>query len=62
MLINEECGNLQVVVDIEELTRNNIRKKNSEVLQAYRCQIREKSYRRDWGKHDFYCGCFFAGR
>ena len=38
MLINEQCGNLKiVVVDSGELTRNNNRKKISEVLQAYRC-------------------------
>ena len=37
MFIDEECENLKVVVDGGELTRNNGRKKSSEVLQAYRC-------------------------
>ena len=44
MFIDEECGNLKVVVDGGERTRNNNRKKKSEVLQAYRCQL--KCYRR----------------
>ena len=47
MLINEESGNLEIVVDGEELTRNNNIKKKSEVLQAYRCQLREKYSRQD---------------
>lgn len=43
LLINEECGDLQIAVDDRELTRNNIRKKKSEVFQAYnRCQICDK--------------------
>ena len=46
MFINEECGNLKVVVDDGELTRNNERKKNSEVLQTYRCLLCDKCYRR----------------
>ena len=33
MLIDEQCGNLKILV----VTRNNNRKKISEVLQAYRC-------------------------
>ena len=37
MFIDEECGNLKVVADGGELTRNNDRKKSSEVLQAYKC-------------------------
>ena len=36
MFINEECGNLKVVGYDGELARNNVRKKSSEVLQAYR--------------------------
>ena len=32
MFIDEECGNLKIVVDGGELTRNNDRKKSSEVL------------------------------
>ena len=47
MLINEESGNLKIVVDGEELTRNNNIKKKSEVLQAYRCQLRDKYSRQD---------------
>ena len=35
MFIREECGNLKVVVDGGELTRNNDGKRMSEVLQAY---------------------------
>ena len=46
MFINEECGNLQVVVDDGELTRNNDGEK-SQGLQTYRCQICDKCYRRD---------------
>ena len=37
MIIDEDCGNLKVVADSGELTRNDNRKKSSEVLQAYRC-------------------------
>ena len=32
MFIHEECENLEEVVDNEELTRNNDRKRKSEVL------------------------------
>ena len=39
MFINEEWGNLKVVVDGGELTRNNDRKWKSKVLQAYICPI-----------------------
>ena len=42
MFIDEECGNLKVVVDGGEPTSNNNRKKNSEVLQAYSCQLCDK--------------------
>ena len=34
MLIDEECWNLKVVVDGEQVTRYNNRKKSSEVLEA----------------------------
>ena len=44
MFIDEECGSLQVVVDGGELARNNNRKKKSEPLQPYRCQICDKCY------------------
>ena len=38
MLIDEQCGNLKILVVYGgELTRNNNRKKISEVLQVYRC-------------------------
>ena len=47
MFINEEFGNLQVVVDGGELTKNNDRKRRSEVLQAYICPLFEKCYKRD---------------
>ena len=39
IFINGECGNLKVVVDGGELTRNNDRKRRSEVLQAYICPL-----------------------
>ena len=35
VFIDEKCGNLKVVIDVGELTRNNNRKKTSGVLQAY---------------------------
>ena len=60
MFIDEECGNLQVVVDGREFTKNNNRMKKSDVLQGYRCQICKKCYRRAWGKHGFSCGYFFC--
>ena len=47
MFIDEECGNLKVVVHDGELTRNNNRKRKSEVLQVYRCSLFDKCYRRD---------------
>ena len=37
IFIYEACGNLKVVVDGGEFTRNNNRKKRSEVIQSYRC-------------------------
>ena len=39
IFINGESGNLKVVVDGGELTRNNDRKRRSEVLQAYICPL-----------------------
>ena len=30
--------------------------RKSKVLQACRCPLCDKYYRRDWGKHDFSCG------
>ena len=44
LFIDEECGNLKVVVDGGEFTRNDNRKGKSEVLQAYRCPLCDKCY------------------
>ena len=56
MLINEERGNLKVVVDGGELTRNNNGKRKSELLQAFICPLFDKCYKQDCGKYDFSCG------
>ena len=56
MFINEAWGNLTVVVDGGELTRNNDWKRKSEVSQAYICQILTRL------GYDFSCGYFFEGR
>ena len=61
MLINEERGNLKVVVDGGGLTRNNNGKRNLEVLQACICPLFDKCYKRDCGKYDFSCGYMFCG-
>ena len=53
LFIDEECENLRVVVNGGGLTRNISRKKKSCLLQAYRCLLCDKSYRRDLSKHDF---------
>ena len=45
MSIEQECGNLKLVDEDGELTRNNNRKIKSEVLQAYRCPLWDKCYR-----------------
>ena len=45
--IDEESGNLKVIVDGGELTRNINRKKKSDVLQAYECSLCDKCYKRD---------------
>ena len=37
MFIDEECVKLKVIVDGEELIRNNNRKKRSDVIQSFRC-------------------------
>ena len=47
MFSNEECGNLKVVVNGGEYTRNNDKKTKSEVLQTYICPRFEKCYKRD---------------
>ena len=61
MFIDEECGNLKAVVDGGQLTRNNNRKRKSEVLQVYRCPLFDKCCRRVCGKYDFSCGYIFCG-
>ena len=53
MFIDEECGNLKVVIDGGELARDNNEMKKSEVVRAYRYPPCDKCYRRDSGKHDF---------
>ena len=50
MSIEQECGNLKLVDEDGELSRNNNRKIKSEVLQAYRYPLCDKCYRRVWGK------------
>ena len=47
IFIDGERGNLKVGVDGGKLTRNNNRKRKSEVLQAYRCPLPDKCYRQD---------------
>ena len=47
LFVDEECGNLGVVVDGGQLTRDNNRKRKSEVLQAYKCPLCEQCFRRD---------------
>ena len=46
MFIHKECGNLKVFVDVRELTGNINNKNESGVLQAYRCPLCDKCYRR----------------
>ena len=48
MFIHEECGNLKVLVGGGELTRNINEKKKPGVLQAYRCTLCDKCYRREY--------------
>ena len=55
MFIDEECGNLKVVLDGGEYTRNNDKKRKSEVLQAYIRPRFDKCYKRDLGKYNFSC-------
>ena len=57
-LINEECGNPKVaVVDGGGITRNVNQKKKPGVLQACRCPLCKKCYRREYffSKHLEYC-------
>ena len=46
VFIHKECGNLKVFVDVRELTGNINNKNESGVLQAYRCSLCDKCYRR----------------
>ena len=46
VFIHKECGNLKVFVDVRELTGNINNKNESGVLQAYRCPLCDKCYRR----------------
>ena len=57
LFIHEECGNLKVFVDDGELTRNINKKKKPGVLQACRCALCDKLYRREYffNKHVGYC-------
>ena len=48
VLISEECGNPKVVADGGELTRNINQKKKPDVLQACRCPLCDKCYRREY--------------
>ena len=48
VFIHEECGNLKVFVDGGELTTNINKKKKLGVLQAYRCPLCDKFYRREY--------------
>ena len=47
VFIHEECGNLKVLVDDGELTRDINKKKKLGVLQAYRCLLCYKFYRQE---------------
>ena len=57
VIIHEECENLKVFVDGRELPRNINRKKKPGVSQAYKCQLCDKFYRREYffHKHVEYC-------
>ena len=46
VLVDEKCGNLKVVIDGGELTRNINQKKTSHILQAYRSSLSDKCCRR----------------
>ena len=57
VLINEDCENSKEVVDGGNFTRNINQKKKPGVLEAYRCQLCDKCYRREYffNKHLEYC-------
>ena len=48
MFIHEQYGNLKVFVDGRELTGNINKKNEPGVLQAYRCPLYDKCYRREY--------------
>ena len=48
VLIHEECVNLKVFVEGGVLTGNINKKKKPGVLQAYRCPLCDKCYRREY--------------
>ena len=57
MFIHGGCGNVKGFVDGLELTRNINVKKKPGVLQAYRCPLCNKCFRRNYffNKHVEYC-------
>ena len=57
VFIDEECGNLKVFVDGEELAINTNKNKKLGILQVFRCALCHKCYRRECfvNKHVEYC-------
>ena len=57
MFIHGECGDLEGFVGGGELTRNINEKKKPGILQAYRFQLRDECFWRDYfvNKHVEYC-------
>ena len=57
VFIDEKCGNLKLVIDRGELTRNINQKKKLGVLQAYRSSLSDKCCRRGYffNKQVEYC-------
>ena len=62
MFINEECGNLKLVVDGGLFTRNNNRKRKPEALQAYRCHSVKNAIDKNEVSRVFLAVTFFAVR
>ena len=48
VFIHEECGNVELIVDGGEITSNISKQKKPDVLQAQRCPLCDKSYRRGY--------------
>ena len=48
VFIHEEFGNIKVFVEGRELTRNINKQKKPGVLQAYRCPLCDKCYRKEY--------------